>query len=406
MSIARSDIPTVAHTPLSQPSQQHSLTRREWLVASGLGAAATVALPGFVAASPSPIAGATDFTALERAATAARRAAGPIRLSSNENPFGMSPKAKAAIMDAWHEHSKYSPPALPELAAVFAKSVGVPPECVLVTQGSSEVLNITALTFGLHGGEIVTAWPTFEGLPRYGDTIGATVHRVPLTASLDHDFDMMDRRTTNSVNLVFVCNPNNPTGVLANSKRVRDFVTSVSRRTNVLVDEAYHDFVDDPSYTSMVDLVRKGENVIISRTASKIHGLAGLRVGFAIARPDIIERMRLHVTGNPNSFGMRAAIASVNDTEYQAFVRTRTIEERLRLTKTLRDMGKRVIPSHTNFVFFQTGIPLETVQNSLRDKGFLVGRAFPPYNDWCRVSIGTPEEMASFNAVLPAALKV
>jgi histidinol-phosphate aminotransferase len=388
-----------------------AISRREWLVSSGLGAASTVALPALLAASPSTADAATgfsatDYSALERAATAARRAAGPIRLNYNENPFGMSPKAKAALMDAWHEHSKYSPPALPELATAFAKHAGVEPECVLVTQGSSEVLNIAALTFNLHGGQIVSPWPTFEGLPKYGDTIGATVHRVPLTSTLDHDFDMMDRRTTSGVNLVFVCNPNNPTGVLSNARRVRDFVSSTSRRTTVLVDEAYHDFVDDPGYASMVDLVKKGENVIISRTASKIHGLAGLRVGFAVARPDIIERMRMHVTGNPNSLGMRAAIASVNDPEYQAFVRTRTIEERVKLTRTLRDLGKRVIPSHTNFVFFQTGIPLETVQRSLRDKGFLVGRAFPPYNDWCRVSIGTPEEMAGFNAALPAALRV
>ena len=376
------------------------ISRRQWLVASGLSTAASVVLPRLLTALP-----AAPYLDLEEAATKARRASGLVRLNYNENPFGMSPKAKASLMSSWDEHNKYDPPALAELRATFARHVGVLPENVLVTQGSGEVLDITALAYGMHGGEIVTGWPTFEGLPKYAESIGATVHRVPLTGELDHDLVAMDTRITNNVDLVFVCNPNNPTAVLADSKKVRDFVSSVSRRSVVLVDEAYHDYVDDPSYRSMVDMVKKGDNVIVSRTASKIHGLAGLRIGFAVARPDIIERLEKHATGTPNCFGMRAAIASINDTEYQTFVRSRTIEGRTLLTRSLKDMGKRVVPSQTNFVFFHAGIPVEEVQNAMRAKGFIVGRAFPPYNDWCRVSIGTPEEMKSFVAALPAAFK-
>jgi histidinol-phosphate aminotransferase len=146
--------------------------------------------------------------------------------------------------------------------------------------------------------------------------------------------------------------------------------------------------------------------VIISRTASKIHGLAGLRVGFAIARPDLIAQMQPFATGNPNAFGMQAAIASIADTEYQAFVKQRNREGRALLTSTLSAMGKRVLPSHTNFVFFQSGVPVAQLGNTMREKGFLVGRAFPPYTDWCRVSIGTPDEMKAFVAALPAALRV
>jgi len=390
-----------SHTALPGEPSARALSRRQWLVTSGLTAAASVALPRLLPAMPR-----ADYSAHERAATSARRAAGPARLNYNENPFGMSPKARTALMAGWDEHNKYDPPALPELRKAFAKHVGVGPENVLVTQGSGEVLDITALAYGMHGGEIVTAWPTYEGLPRYAESIGARVHKVALTGALDHDLEAMDKRITNNVDLVFVCNPNNPTGLLIDQKRVRDFVSSVSRRSVVLVDEAYHEFVDDPNYRSMVDMVRSGENVIISRTASKIHALAGLRIGFAIARPDIIARLQSHATGNPNSFGMRAAIASINDTEYQAFVRDRTIEGRNLLTRTLTGLGKRVIPSQTNFVFFHAGVPVETVQKSLLAKGFAVGRAFPPYNDWCRVSIGTPDEMKAFVAALPEALRV
>ncbi len=384
-----------------------SMSRRQWLIASGLGAGASLTLPGVLQAGVAghlDLPGSTDFLELERAATLARRAAGPVRLSSNENPFGMSPKAKDALMAAWDQHNKYALPAQAQLRAAYAKSVGVAPENVLVTQGSGEVLDVTALAYGMHGGEIVSPWPTYEGLPRYAEAIGATVHKVPLLPDLGHDFEMMDRRTTNAVELVFVCNPNNPTGTLADPKKVRDFVGSASRRAVVLVDEAYHDFVDDPNYTSMIDMVRRGENVIISRTASKIHGLAALRVGFAIARADIIARLEKHVTGTPNIFGVQATIAAIADTPYQEFIKKTNREGRTMLTAALTKLGKRVAPSQTNFVFFQAGLPTETVRTAMLEKGFMVGRAFPPYNDWVRVSIGTAEEMQNFVKVLPGSM--
>lgn len=378
-----------------------TISRREWLVTSSLGVGAGLAMPRLLPA----MSAIRDYAALERDATAQRFAAGPVRLNFNENPFGMSPRAKAGLMAAWDEHNKYEPPALPELRSTFARQVGVDPACVLVTQGSSEVLDIAALAYGMHGGEIVTAWPTFEGLPVYAQSIGATVHKVALDDALGHDFDAMDQRITNAVDLVFVCNPNNPTGTLSDSKRARDFVTSASRRAVVLVDEAYHDFVDAPGYRSMIDLVTSGGNVIVSRTASKIHALAGLRIGFAVARPDIIDRLKRHTTGTPNSFGMRAAIASLNDGEYQTFVKSRNKESRDMLTAALVGMGKRVAPSQTNFVFFHAGVPVEAVQKTMRARNFIVGRAFPPYTDWCRVSIGTPDEMKAFVSALPEALR-
>ncbi len=384
-----------------------SMSRRQWLVASGLSATATLTLPQMLRASGSPSLdphAPVDYDALARAATEARRAAGPIRLCFNENPFGMSPKAKAAIMTSWDQHNKYQLPAVAELRAAFAKSVGVPTENVLVTQGSGEVLDIAALAYSMHGGEIVTAWPTFEGLPRYAEAIGATVHKLPLTASLGQDFAAMDTRITNSVSLAYVCNPNNPTGTLSDTKQLHDFVSSASRRAVVVVDEAYHDFVDDPSYRSCIDLVLKGENVIVSRTASKIHGMAALRVGFAIARADIIERLQKCVTGTPNVFGAQAVIASIADTEYQNFVKARNREGRALLVDTLTKLGKRVAPSQANFVFFQAGMSGEALRVSMLAKGFMIGRAFPPYNDWSRVSIGTPDEMQAFVKALPSSM--
>ena len=118
---------------------------------------------------------------------------------------------------------------------------------------------MAALAFGLHGQEVVAPWPTFEGLPRYAETMGATVHKVPLTADLGHDFAAMDTRITNAVGLVFVCNPNNPTSTISDAQQIRSFVSATQHRALVVVDEAYHDFVDTPGHRSMTDLVLKGD---------------------------------------------------------------------------------------------------------------------------------------------------
>lgn len=388
------------------------LNRRQWLISTGLAAGSTVLLPKMLPAlgaarKPDGTGNYQDrLLEMEASATEARRAAGPIRLASNENPFGMSPKAKDGIMSGWFEHSQYGLQSNDTLKRAFARHVGVDPSNILITQGSSETLSVAALAFGLHGQEVVAPWPTFEGLPRYAETMGATVHKVQLTADLGHDFAAMDTRITNAVGLVFVCNPNNPTSTISDAQQIRSFVSATQHRALVVVDEAYHDFVDTPGHRSMTDLVLKGENIIVSRTASKIHGLAGLRIGFAIARPDIVARLEERMTGTPNAFGMQAAIASLEDTSYQEFVKLRNREGRALLTSALTAMGKRVAPSQTNFIFFKAGVPNDQFRAAMREKGFLTGRNFPPFMDWARVSIGTPDEMKAFVAALPAALRV
>ena len=384
-----------------------SLSRRQWLRNTSLGLGAGVALPGLLPASEMArvlggnVSYADMLAQMERDVTTARRAEGPIRLQYNENPFGMSPKAKDALTASWKQHAWYVPPIREEIRATFAKSVGVPEDHVLVTQGSSEVLSVLALAYNMEGGEIVAPWPTFEDLPRWGDTLKARVHRVPLDQHLQHDLYAMDAKVGSGTKLVFVCNPNNPTSNLTEDKALREFVSNAAKRTTVVVDEAYIDFVDVPGHKSMIDLVLKGESVVVSRTASKVHGLAGLRCGFAIARPDIIKKVEQYVSGDPSVFGLLAANASLKDIEYQAFIKQKNREGRAMLVDTLAKLNRKTAPSQTNFVFFHTGKEIEPVQNYFRSKGFLVGRAFPPFNDWCRVSIGTPDEMKQFCATVP-----
>lgn len=386
-----------------------TVSRRQWLINTGISVGAGAALPGLLPALEATralggVSYAELLNQLERDITTQRRVAGPIRLCYNENPFGMSPKAKDAILNAWGEHPHYDPPVLKQLTDSYAAQVGVQPAQVLVTQGSSEVLSLAALAAGMQGGEMVLPWPTFEQLPDYAGAMGMTVHKVPLTADLHHDFDAMNAKIGANTKLVFVCNPNNPTAVLDSQSAMRDFVISTAKKCLVVVDEAYHDFVDDPSYRSMTDLVTAGHNIIVSRTASKIHAMAGLRVGFAIAHPDVIKKMGSFATGTANTFGMRAALASVLDTEYQEFVKAKNREGRALLTAALTKAGRRVAPSQTNFVFFHAGRPVEQLQKHFLAGGFRVGRAFQPYGDWCRISIGTPAEMQQFVTLIPGAL--
>jgi histidinol-phosphate aminotransferase len=235
--------------------------------------------------------------------------------------------------------------------------------------------------------------------------MGLTVHRVPLDANHAHDLDAMDRRLTSAIGLVFVCNPNNPTGTLVADARLRDYVKHTAARTAVLVDEAYHDFVTDPGYRSMVDLVLEGRNVIVLRTASKIHGLAGCRIGFAIARPDIIKRMQGFTTGVPNALAARAAIAAIADTEWQRYCVQQNTEGQAILREAVTRLGRAQTATHTNFAFVHAGIPHAKVYAAATARGYLLGRAFPPYHDWVRISIGTPDEMRAFARVLPELLR-
>jgi len=365
-----------------------SLTRRHWLLSTGAVAAGLALRP--IAARAASVTQARP--ALDENKVRAR-------LNNNENPYGPSERARRAITEALAEGCRYPGSQSKALEEMIAKAEKVPPDYVIVGSGSGEILRMTAMVYGLQGGELLTAHPTYEGLENGARAIGAYVHRVPLNDKFEHDLDAMDRRTTQAVRLVFVCNPNNPTGTIVPGDRLRAFCQEVSRRSVILVDEAYTDYVDDPRYSSMIDLVRDGYNVIVSRTFSKIHGLAGLRVGYGFARPDIVARLRQHRT-MMNILGLRAAMASYPDEEFKAFSRRKNSEARSYLYRVLEDLGYQYIPSHTNFVFFNLGKEVEPFREAMQKRGILVGRAFPPLTKWCRVSMGTMEEVKLFAAAL------
>ncbi len=242
----------------------------------------------------------------------------------------------------------------------------------------------------------MAADPVFDVLLTYAENVGAYIHRVPLDANMGHDLAAMEQRITQATSLVFICNPNNPTGSLLPARELEDFCRTVSDRTMVFVDEAYFDYISEPAYPSMIQLVQKGENVIVSRTFSKVYGLAGIRVGYLLARPDIARRLQPYVMAAPNILAVTAALEAMQDQDFYAFSLKKTKEGKEQIYQTLREKSLPYVPSHGNFVFFKTGLPIAEVQQRYRDEGIGVGRPFPPHTDWCRISTGRLEDVNLF----------
>ena len=367
------------------------MNRRRWLRRIGSTSAGLMVAPAALAGD-----------AMSPAITQPQPAVGEmVRLSANENPYGPSPAARKAMMEAFDEACRYPyAGAADALTRLIAEREGVTEDHVLLSCGSSEILAMTGMAYGMDSGEIIAADPTYQGMLRYAENLGGYVHRVPLDEYMVHDLEAMEKRITQSAKVVFVCNPNNPTATIADPARLKDFCSSVSSKAIVFMDEAYIELLDDPAKHTMMDQVRAGENVIVSRTFSKIHGLAGQRTGYAVARPDIIKRIGQYRMGGPNVIGLRAAYASLQDNDFQSFSRKKITEGRQGVYDLLDEVGYKYTPSYASFVFFHTGIPIGDFQTAMKDRGILVGRPFPPYLDWCRVSIGTEENMAQFASAL------
>jgi histidinol-phosphate aminotransferase len=330
------------------------------------------------------------------------------RLWGNENPYGPSEKARRAMQAAVGEGNRYATSFADyaELEGLIAEREGLTKEHVVLGSGSGEVLCMAGVAYGLEGAQILACDPTFPALMRYAEAVGGRVLRVPLNDRFEHDLDQMMRRLTGSVRLVYVCNPNNPTGTIVAATRLRAFCEEVSRRTPVLVDEAYLEYADAKEFGSMIDMVRKGLNVIVVRTFSKIYALAGMRVGYALARPEIIARLRPFRMGIINQVGLRGAIASYKDEEFVQLSRRKNLETRAYLYRELEALGRRFVPTQGNFVWLHAGREQRGLPEALAARGvFINGNRAPLSDDWARVTLGTMEEMKLFVSALREVLE-
>ncbi len=319
-----------------------------------------------------------------------------IKLSSNENPYGPSEKVQKAVIKAFDNGCRYPRVYSNALAKKLAKLHRVSPENIIITGGSTEGLKITGLTFANGGGEIIAAKPTFLAMMDFAEQWGAKISWIPVGDDKGYDLNTINNRINNNTKLVFLCNPNNPTGTVVGKNSLIDFCSSASNKTIIFSDEAYYDFIQTPNYPSMDSLVREGKNVVVSKTFSKVYGLAGFRIGYLIAPSHLSKQIRKNIVAMTNVLAIAAADKALDDKEFYNFSLNKIIEGRKIITTTLDKIGLKYTPSNTNFVFFHSKRHIDDLGKQMLEQGVKIGRPFPPFYDWCRISIGTLEETKIF----------
>lgn len=333
-------------------------------------------------------------------AQAATSAGQPIVLCWNENPYGPSPAARAAVSNTIGSACRYPDEDIDALVEALAAHEGVPTSHIVTGTGSGELLRALGFIHGHDGGEIIAAAPTYDELPEYARHAGASLRFVPVDKQLRHDLDAMHAAVSPRTRAVYVCNPNNPTGTAIPAARLKSFIAALPEKVTTIVDEAYMDFADAPGVASVADLARADRRVVILRTFSKIHGMAGIRAGYGIAHPESAEELAATRMSTANIFAMRAARASLKDQAFLTDCRRRIIASRRRITHELSRLGLGFAEPQGNFVFFDTGMPLPLFTQQMAARNILVGRHFPPFDNWCRITIGTEAEVQAFLTAL------
>ncbi len=320
------------------------------------------------------------------------------KLNFNENPYGPSESVIEAMTMAFKYSMRYGYPDGGVTNAI-AEHHGVQRQNILLGAGSGEILEVVGLTFLAHGKKVIGVDPSYGSVYSHASGIDADAIKLPLLEDYRQDIPAMieaTKRHYREVGFVYLCNPNNPTGRTVTSAEVQQLLDGIPEDVPVLIDEAYHHFVEDPAYATSIPYVLEGRPVIVARTFSKLFGMAAMRLGFAIATPEVIQRMRPYSTGSINALVKWGAVAALADTTSQERVRRVTLELRKKTTAELASLGYDAIPSETNFFMLKTGRPVDRVRVAFREKGVAVGRPFPPMLEHLRVSIGTEEEMDRF----------
>jgi histidinol-phosphate aminotransferase len=323
------------------------------------------------------------------------------QLNSNENPYGPSVAARAAMTRAHDVAGRYPDASVDQVRDALAKLHAVTPEQVALGCGSGEILRMADAAFLGPDRSVVVAEPTFEAVLAYNRITRAKAIKVPLDPNFRHDLPRMAAACDASTGLVYVCNPNNPTGTIVSGAALAAFLRQVPPSAVVLLDEAYVHFVEDPGYRSGFELLGTHPNLIVVRTFSKIYGLAGMRLGYAVAARDKIVALERHATfSNTNAAVLAAGLASLAEAELVPKMKRRISDTRRWLVGQLAADGRRVIPSEANFVMIETGRDVAPLIEAFKTRKILVGRKFPSLPTFLRVSVGTPEEMKAFVAAL------
>ncbi|MFD1215872.1 pyridoxal phosphate-dependent aminotransferase [Microbulbifer celer] len=332
---------------------------------------------------------------------------GVAKLNANENPYGPSPAALKAMMEASQKGAYYVYDSVMRLKSMIAERHGVTPDHVALGSGSSAGLTAAAIVAGREGNILGPDlfWDTTSRVVEIQNL--GKIKRLPKLDSLAIDLDAMYSAIDDSVSMVQVTNPNNPTGMLINPVKMREFCLKASKKCTVLADEAYNELTDSSDANTVIPLVKEGHDIIVARTFSKIYGLAGMRVGYLIAQPEKIEQMQRFGIGwyGLNQAGLAAAIACYEDHRFMDFCRGKVKEAREMVASAVKENGLSALPSVTNFMFVNLGdLNAETFRQEMEKEGVLIRGIYRDYTNWSRVSMGHLEDVEKYTSALPKVL--
>ncbi|HZY81889.1 MAG TPA: histidinol-phosphate transaminase [Cyclobacteriaceae bacterium] len=382
-----------------------NLTRRDWLkqsaVATGAvltGAAFTTEINAMPAFGMKPFQGIHHTRETYHLAPKADLTQLKARLLANENPWGPSKKAVSAIGEAASKGNRYVYNSAVEMMESLAKKEGVAPNQVLVAAGSTDILEKTAFALCMKGGNVISADPSYLSLVKTAQAIGATWKNIPLRADYAHDLDAMEKAIDENTKLIYICNPNNPTGTITPAAEIKAFIKKVNSRVPIFIDEAYLELLDNPDAETAVGTINEGYDVIIARTFSKIHGMAGLRVGYMAAKPERVKQIQdlVRTEMGLSVTSVAGAMASLKDVSFQEYSRKNIKLNREYVTAELKKLGYNPIPSVTNFVLFPVQMPAKDLAEKLLEKSVGIRAYEIDGKQYARVSVGTMDELKLF----------
>lgn len=321
-----------------------------------------------------------------------------IKLSNNENAYGPSPRSLAAMQMAVAESNRYPDRYNHQLVESIAAFHKVKPERVLLGCGSMDILRAATGAFLGPGRALLIPQPTFEAIAEYSKPLGSQTVRVPLDSNYAHNLDAMLAAAAKQPSLIYVCNPNNPTATITPRKDLETFLSKLPANAVVLMDEAYHHFaMGSPGYESFLDRPIEDDRLIVSRTFSKVYGLAGMRIGYAVGTGETLKRLQgFRSIECQNVAGVRAALAGLEDKDYVGMAIARNAADRQEFFKQAHARGLKPLESRANFVMMPASRPAQAVIDYFQHQNIIIGRKFPPMNNYVRISLGKPDEMRRF----------
>ena len=333
---------------------------------------------------------------------------GAAKLNANENPFGPSPAALKAMVEATQSGAYYVRESAQKLRDAIAERHGLSRDHVMLSSGSSGVLTYLALAATQQGSILAPDlfWDTTALMGARNSEFG--IKRLPKNPDLAIDLAAMERALDDDISLVHITNPNNPTGSALEASSLRSFCAKASSKAMVLVDEAYNELTDNPAQSTMIPLVKEGKDVAVARTFSKIYGLAGMRVGYLIAKPELLEEVGQYGLGDYglNQAGVAGALASYTDEVFTQYSKKKIVEAREMVVDALKQNGLTALPSQTNFMFVDLGKgDADKFRAAMEKRNVYIRGIYRDYTNWSRVSMGEIADVQMYIDALPEALE-